>query len=579
MIGHSFEKFIKKYKNLFLFMFFVISFFNLFCSCDFILSSDDVIDEFIVEGKKIEIADTSEKETELVDSEKFDTEEKEVENVVTEESEENVDKEEIEDTSGNEETDETSSNGESEESVSNEKTDEIASNEETENENKDNEKTEVEKNEIEEEKEIDSVIDDTESITEFDDIESAERPTVDEREWTILVYMSADNNLESAAISDLLEMEKSKLNTNNVTVLVLLDRNPSYDPSNGNWHNTKLYRVKTNNLSNTNEILSEEIECFDLGLAPNVQNELDMSSFMSLSRSIKFMYNHYPANHYGLIVWGHGEGWRGVCYDETSSKRMTLQQLQMGLSNGLNGKLLDFIGFDTCFGAEIEVFYEIKDCSKVAFGVEGLLGLNGMDYELLLNTFASKTEKSIDSFIESFVTQFENSYKNFKKSAICVVDLTKIKDLFLSFDLFCKESANKIDSSIVRDEIKGCLLNETNQFFYDQVDSDLYMDMDSIVCEISKSSIATEQLLSLKQKYFAARDSVVLNYWESEGRTGSLGVYFSTLTVGNYLSSRHEKSYIKGATDNQLAFVVDSEGYVPSKDSSSLLDKIFYSNL
>ena len=442
------------------------------------------------------------------------------------------------------------------------------------------EKKEIEKVENDDEKEIDSVIDDTEPKSEFEDIEIIEKPSSDEREWTIFVYMSADNNLESAAIADLLEMEKSKLNTNNVTVLVLLDRNPSYDSSNGNWHNTKLYRVKTNNISNTNEILSEEIECLELGLSPNVLHELDMSSYMSLGRSIKFMYDHFPANHYGLIVWGHGEGWRGACYDETSSKRMTLHQLQMGLKNGLNGKLIDFIGFDTCFGSEIEVFYEIKDFAKVAFGVEGLLGLNGMDYELLLNTFASKNQKDIDSFIDSFVTQFQCSYELYKKAAICVVDLTKIKDLFLSFDLFCKESATKINSSSVRDEIKECLLNKTNQFYYDQVDSDLYIDMDSIVCEISKTSIANEQLLSLKEKYFIARDSAVMKYWESEGKNGSLGVYFSTLTVGNYLSARHEKSYTKGMTDNQLLFVADSEGYVPTSlgESFSLLDKIFYSN-
>ena len=157
------------------------------------------------------------------------------------------------------------------------------------------------------------------------------------------------------------------------------------------------------------------------------------------------------------------------------------------------------------------------------------------------------------------------------------MDLTKIKDLFLSFDLFCKESASKIDTSIIRDEIKDCLLNKTNQFYYDQVDSDLYIDMDSIVTELSKTSIATDEILTLIENYFDARNASVIDYWESEGRNGSLGVYFSTLTVGNYLSARHEKAYIKGQTENQLAFVTDSDGYVPSSLEMSLLDKIFYS--
>ena len=138
------------------------------------------------------------------------------------------------------------------------------------------------------------------------------------------------------------------------------------------------------------------------------------------------MYENYPANQYGVILWGHGEGWRGFCYDETSEKRMTLTQLNSGLKNGLNGKKLDFIGFDSCFGAELEVFYQVRNYADVAFGVEGLLGINGMDYELLFNSFTSKKQKSLDAFIDSVVMQFQCSYEKYSKAAISVVDLNKI---------------------------------------------------------------------------------------------------------------------------------------------------------
>ena len=418
-----------------------------------------------------------------------------------------------------------------------------------------------------------------ENIEENQEPKVDEKPDLEEREWTIFVYMSADNNLESAAINDLLEMEKSKLNTKNVTVLVLLDRNPSYDSSNENWKHTKLYRLKTNNLSNTGEIYSEELECLELGLNKSSQNELDMSSYMTVTRSIKFMYENYPANHYGLIFWGHGEGWRGFCYDETSEKRMTLNQLSIGLNNGLNGKKLDFVGFDSCFGAELEVFYQIRDFASVAFGVEGLLGINGFDYELLFNSFSQKKNKTMEEFIESLIIQFKEGYEKNKKAAVSIVDLNKIENLFDCFDEFTNYVASKITNVQIREEIFDCLIRKTNQFYYEDSNSDVYIDTDSFINEISSLSVFSDELISLKQKYFDSRNETVLKYWDSDMCGGSMGVYFSTFTVGNYFQSQHESRYIKGAVDNQIAFVCDSEGYVPSiNKNKSLLDKLFYFN-
>lgn len=408
-------------------------------------------------------------------------------------------------------------------------------------------------------------------------IEIPEQPNSQEREWTILMYMSADNNLEGAAIEDFLEMEKSKLNTKEVTVLVLLDRCPSYDSSNGNWNNTKLYRLKTGNEGESKEIISEEIECVELGLNSTNHNELDMSAYMSLARSVNFIYENYPANHYGVIFWGHGEGWRGFCYDLTSETRMSLIQMEKGLKAGLNGNKLDFIGFDSCFGAEMEVFYQIREYAKISFGVEGLLGINGMNYEDIFNLFSLKKEKSALNFVDSFMIQYKSSYEKYKKSAFSVVDLENIQALSDKFNDFCKTVSKYITSESIRDDVKNSLIYNTNQYFYEGVNSDVYIDVDSIVTEISKSSVKNDEIIRYKDLYFEARDKAIIDYWNSDGDVGCVGIYFSTLTEGNYLSVRHPSGYIKGYTSNQIDFVNDSDGYVPTVEKNhSLLDKIFY---
>ena len=431
------------------------------------------------------------------------------------------------------------------------------------------------KNEIETPKENDN-----ENIKEDEKniLETTEKPDSQEREWTILMYMSADNNLESAAIEDFLEMEKSKLNTKEVTVLVLLDRCPSYDSSNGNWNNTKLFRLKTGSDGTAKEIISEEIECVELGLNATNHNELDMSAYMSLARSVNFVYENYPANHYGIIFWGHGEGWRGFCYDLTSETRMSLNQMKLGLQTGLNGKKLDLIGFDSCFGAEMEVFYQIRDFAKYSFGVEGLLGINGMNYEDVFNLFSMKKEKSTLNLIDSFMVQYKTSYEKYKRSAFSVVDLENIQELCKKFNEFCKSISKSITTESIRDEIKDSLIYNTNQYFYEDSDSDVYIDVDSVVTELSKTSVVNDDIINCKVMFFEARNNAVIDYWNSDGEAGSVGVYFSTLTDGNYLSVRHPSGYVKGKISNQIDFVNDNNGYVPTNEGNySLLDKIFTS--
>ena len=46
--------------------------------------------------------------------------------------------------------------------------------------------------------------------------------SVEKKEWTIMVYMSADNNLEANAIADFLEMEQGI--TGDMNIIVLMDR-------------------------------------------------------------------------------------------------------------------------------------------------------------------------------------------------------------------------------------------------------------------------------------------------------------------------------------------------------------------
>ena len=61
--------------------------------------------------------------------------------------------------------------------------------------------------------------------------------------WTVMVYMSGDNNLEDYIAKDL-ELELAPTGSSaNVQVVALADRGPGYDKSHGDWQTTKLFHV------------------------------------------------------------------------------------------------------------------------------------------------------------------------------------------------------------------------------------------------------------------------------------------------------------------------------------------------
>jgi len=61
-----------------------------------------------------------------------------------------------------------------------------------------------------------------------------------EADWTIMAYYAADTNLEAAIMSDLDEFEVGGGSSAHIRVIVLLDRSPEYDESNGNWSDVRV---------------------------------------------------------------------------------------------------------------------------------------------------------------------------------------------------------------------------------------------------------------------------------------------------------------------------------------------------
>lgn len=393
--------------------------------------------------------------------------------------------------------------------------------------------------------------------------ESASQQSKDKK--TILVYMAADNDLESYALQNLKQMEKAVFKK--TTVLVLLDRAAGYDRTDGDWTDTRLFEVK-HDKSNSAAIVSKRLECSELGLTLENETELDMGNPQVLSGFITYAKRKYAADNYILIIWGHGTGWRfseksegrAVAVDDTSDSFMTVKELGAALKN----KELNLIGFDTCFGGIFENVYELKECSNYIVASPDITPSVGWNYTQLLENI-SVCES--DDFVMA-QTMAESSSVN-----TTIIENGKLNDVMAAIETFSKQLADSITTSQKRDEVFGTLF-AVKSYCYSQYPCDMYLDLYEMA-DVYKSA----ENETLVQNAIALQN-VLTSCGETKGSQNiQLGIHFIPKTSAQTIATQHASDYIK-KTENttQCAFIKESLWWVPTESgtSGSLLDKLFY---
>ncbi|MCD6383928.1 MAG: hypothetical protein J7L88_05650, partial [Thermoplasmata archaeon] len=223
-------------------------------------------------------------------------------------------------------------------------------------------------------------------------------------EWTIMVYLDADNNLESAGIEDFNEMEEVG-STEEVNIVVEMDRHDKYDTSNGDWKGTRIYYVVKDN--DKNKISSEML--VDL-------NETNMGDPQVLVDFVRFSVERYPAKKYMLVLWDHGGAFRGVCYDEnnmegkTDALNMSDLRTAMEKITGILGRRIDILGFDACLMAEVAVLYQIKEFEEVVLASGFSEPGDGWPYKEILERLVQRPEMSREDLSKIVVEQYIKSY-------------------------------------------------------------------------------------------------------------------------------------------------------------------------
>lgn len=322
----------------------------------------------------------------------------------------------------------------------------------------------------------------------------------EEVEWNYLIYMAADNNLERFAINNIKALQSIGTNED-VNILVLLDRSPSYDRSEGNWSGTKLMLISNNPKAMNDDVICDYIE-------------LDMTDETNLYNFLKTANMYFPSRHTVLNIWSHGRGVypdgiisKGVIEDYTTgygaANTMSIVDLAASIAKYENesNKKIDIVQFDACDMQMIEGTYQLKDLTDYIIGAESEISATGSDYKGIAEYLKSQKNFSAEDLSKYISDSF---YEYQKESLIdfsyCVVKTDRLDSLIVKLNLLLENILNLDDENLNSIIIKRKNMLQVDKAYPEFCDlyeflNDLQLidiDTSSVIQELLECVIYTE---------------------------------------------------------------------------------------
>ncbi len=236
---------------------------------------------------------------------------------------------------------------------------------------------------------------------------------------TIMLYLCG-SNLETkngSATKDLEEIKSSGFNEETVNVIVF---------AGGSWKWKNEYIPKgTSGIYRIRNGVLEEL--FNDGEPYNMGDPSTLCSFLT------FAHDFFPAEHFALILWDHGEGSiGGVCKDwNFPGDYLDMFELSRALSSSpFNGeRKLDWIGFDACLMSSAETARILAPYAGYMIASEEFEPSSSWNYNFLAgienDTGPDMTGKRIaDTYFEYCTRNY--SYATVSEYTMACIDLSKI---------------------------------------------------------------------------------------------------------------------------------------------------------
>lgn len=167
-----------------------------------------------------------------------------------------------------------------------------------------------------------------------------------------------------------------------------------------------------------------------------------------------------PANEYGLILWSHASAWTETATSKAFSpdrQQITLSKpLAFGedgeqhmkittLAEVLSGNHFQFIYFDCCHMASVEVAYELRHLTRYIIGSATEIPASGMPYDMNIPLFFSETPQ-LEQACRNTFNHYDSRNDYLRSCTISLIDTRHLDELAtISRDIFSAGTSTSPD--------------------------------------------------------------------------------------------------------------------------------------
>ncbi len=310
--------------------------------------------------------------------------------------------------------------------------------------------------------------------------EEPSTPTGGEGTKTIMMYV-VGSDLESehdCATSDMSEVLAADFDDENINYLIYTGGTKDWEnPDISDDHNS-IFKVEDGEL-----VLLEH------------ESKKNMGDADTLSNYINYCYENYPADMYGLILWNHGGGsFNGYGYDELTNDCLSLMEIDNALSDTPfeGDNKLEFIGFDACLMATIEVADALSPYANYMFASQEPEPGWGWNYCFLAQIKPEDDGEDIgtyvvDNFIETTSNNFIQYPFSYSDITLSVLDLSKVSEVETALEAMYAIAKDDLtedtyhDYAKLRANTKEIAPEYSGEYSYDFIDM---MDMADVMSRL-----------------------------------------------------------------------------------------------
>ena len=270
-----------------------------------------------------------------------------------------------------------------------------------------------------------------------------EPPKPVRKKWTFMVYMAGDNNLNEAGRKDLSEMQAAG-STADVNIIAQFDGLGD--------EGSRRYYIRQGGTPDRDVVVRLP--------------EVNMGDPQALDDFLRWAQENYPAEHYALILWNHGNGWkdediyrslavrgfrpqsltrgqrrsltsgnssraffrssiehvavnavleqRAILFDDTSADFLDNVEMKAVLDRGAArlGQKIDLLGCDACLMNMLEVAYQLKSSCRYLVGSQEEEPGDGWPYDRILSELIANPDMSADLLAAITVQEYNRFYRD-----------------------------------------------------------------------------------------------------------------------------------------------------------------------